>query len=251
MKKSMDNERGKRVVDPVVGDRISPRQLRERKRKRRERGESVANSGDGNAHAGVGAELGGTNSNVDANVIARDLARDAERAERERNANAAPSAENETSAPFVLNELTPPTPRRPRARRTSAMVDAQVTAATLIALVSGVGESLFGSRAAMTQTEQELILMPLTRMFARMESDTLSIVQTYADPATVLFGLGMWLVRVRQITTTKTPTAAPSNSSTPPNQTENVKTAAPSPEAEFIPGVNPRIAALFDSGIFQ
>lgn len=240
----MQNERGKHTAD----------------RQRNDAGNIAAaadNAGDGSGtgNAAMGGTAGGANQRVDGtSQIAADIANAGNKRKRGRppgsggnrtaaeKTNVTPGKANEENFEILESESV----AKPRAKRISkaAQQDAGLIAVMLVSLASSAAQGIFGDDAGMTPTEQEMILAPLTRILSRLDSGVMNTVQTFADPATLLFGLGMWAMRVRAMQQVKAERAAKRAQQ---SQTQN-ETAQPNVQPlrnaetqvqEFRPGVNP------------
>lgn len=132
---------------------------------------------------------------------------------------------DETAAPAAPVE-TPEEANKRRARERRARLKAEAagkgridasiqTAAMVLSILDGLAMSMIGPDAGMTESERNMIQVPLGKMFDRMSPEVQEAVDKWVDPLTLVFGLAAWGTRVWRQEADKAEKAAAATSHLP------------------------------------
>lgn len=120
----------------------------------------------------------------------------------------AETAAAETQEGFTLTQATDEIkndrPKRKYTTRKSARAgaisdDAALSASILIGVLDSAAQALVGEMAALTLNERNLIEEPLARIMDRLSPEVVERIQKFSDPMLLLFGLGLWGMRLYKI----------------------------------------------------
>ena len=127
----------------------------------------------------------------------------------------------------------------PQARRVSrkeAQRNAEQATEVLLTILDGAVGMAVGGGARMTEEEHSAIFDPMARIMARLDPATNAAVEKYTDPVLLIFGLGMWGVRVWTELAEQEP---PPSSGKQPPEPEAPPPAPNGREVEEVPAASP------------